>query len=149
MKRNELLNLTDNDLFDPFFGAISSLFGDEPEERYALKKLDMRCDVTDEGDHFQIAIDMPGVKKEDIHVSLEDGYLVVNAEANRSDDEKDSHGKYVRRERYSGSVSRSFYIGEDIEEKDIKAKLENGCLFLTLPKKEQKAVEEKHTIAIE
>ncbi len=147
MKRNELLNLTDEDVFDPFFGAIASLFGTPAEERYANRLLDMRSDITDEGDHYLITVDLPGVKKEDVKLSLEDGYLNIRAEVNACNKEKE-HGKFLRKERYCGSVSRSFYVG-DIDQRNIGAKMENGSLLITLPKEDRKVKEEKHLIAIE
>lgn len=147
MSRNELLNLTDDDFFDPFFGTVRSIFG-LGNDRPLPRPMGLRSDVVDLGDYYRIDIDMPGAEKKDIHVSYSDGYMMVEAEVNKKDDEKDDEGQYIRRERYSGSLSRSFYVG-DIEEKDIKAKLDNGILSLTLPKEGRKAKAEKHAIAIE
>ena len=95
-------------------------------------------------------MNMPGVKKEDVKAELKNGYLTINAAANRNKDEKDSNGRYIRRERYSGSCSRSFYVGDQVTETDIRAKFEDGTLKLLVPKKEEKpAVEDKKYIAIE
>lgn len=110
----------------------------------------MKTDVKDLGQNYELDIDMPGFQKEDINAELKDGYLTIQASANRSNDEKDQEGRYIRRERYSGSCRRSFYVGEDVTQDDIRAKFENGTLKLEVPKKEeQPQVEEKHFIAIE
>ncbi len=110
----------------------------------------MKTDIREHEGGFELDIDLPGYKKEDVNAELKDGYLVITA-SNKSDkDEKDEKGKYIRRERYYGSCSRSFYVGEDITEKDIKAKFEDGILKVSVPKKEEKPqVEEKKYIAIE
>ena len=92
---------------------------------------------------------MPGFEKGDIKAELKNGYLTISASSKKNNDEKDKEGKYIRRERYSGSCSRSFYVGEDIRQEDIKAKFEDGILRLSIPKKDAKEVETKKTIAIE
>ena len=95
-------------------------------------------------------MNLPGVKKEDVKAELKDGYLTISASSNTSKDEKDDNGRYIRRERYSGSCSRSFYVGDQVTESEIKAKFENGTLTMLIPKKEEKpAVEDKKYIAIE
>ena len=99
----------------------------------------------------ELEIDLSGFKKEEVRAELKDGYLTVSAVKDLDEDEKDKEtGKYIRRERYSGSCSRSFYVGDAVTEEDIKAKFENGTLKMLVPKKEeQKAVENKKYIAIE
>ena len=98
----------------------------------------------------ELEIDLSGFKKEEVRAELKDGYLTVSAETNTKKDEKAEDGKYIRRERYSGSCSRSFYVGEDVQQEDIKAEFKHGILKLFVPKKEAKpAVEEKKHIAIE
>ena len=93
---------------------------------------------------------MPGFNKEDLKAELKEGYLTISASTNKDNGEKDENGKYIRRERYVGSCSRSFYVGEDIKQDDIKAKFENGILKISVPKKEsQPKVEEDKHIAIE
>lgn len=93
---------------------------------------------------------MPGVKKEDVKAELNDGYLTISAEVNQDNDEKDSDGKYIRQERYRGSFSRSFYVGDEVAQSDIKAKFEDGTLMLLVPKKESAPqIEEKKYIPIE
>ncbi len=110
----------------------------------------MRTDIKDTDQGYEITMNMPGVKKEDVKAELKNGYLTINAAANRNKDEKDSNGRYIRRERYSGSCSRSFYVGDQVTETDIRAKFEDGTLKLLVPKKEEKpAVEDKKYIAIE
>ncbi|MGN0306862.1 MAG: Hsp20/alpha crystallin family protein, partial [Lachnospiraceae bacterium] len=94
-------------------------------------------------------IELPGFNKEDISAELKDGYLTIKAQTDESNDQKDKEGRYIRRERYYGSCSRSFYVGDRITQEDIKAKFENGILKLHVPKKEREAVEEKSYIAIE
>ena len=111
----------------------------------------MKTDVKELDDHFEVDIDLPGFKKDEVSAQLKDGYLTISATKGLDKDEKDKKtGKYIRQERYAGSMSRSFYVGEDISQDEIKAKYENGILQLTIPKKEEKpAVEEKSYIAIE
>ena len=109
----------------------------------------MKTDVHEHDNMYELDIDLPGFNKEDISISLENGYLTVDAVKNFDNDEK-AHGKLIRRERYSGSMQRSFYIGEDITQEDVKAKFENGVLKLNVPKKEpEKAVEQRKYITVE
>ena len=95
------------------------------------------------------SIDLPGFKKDEIKLELNDGYLTISAEKGLDKDEKDKENRYIRRERYAGSMSRSFYVGESLTEQDIHAKYENGILTLDVPKEDKKAVPEKRYIAIE
>ena len=130
-----------DDVFDDFF--------DFSAPTYSGGEL-MNTDIKETKKGYELAISLPGVKKEDIKAEVKDGYLMITAAANSKTDEKDKTGKYIRRERYSGSMSRSFYVGDGVSQEDIKAKFENGVLTLDVPKKEAKpAVEEKKTIAIE
>ena len=110
----------------------------------------MRTDVKELENGFELSIALPGVKKEDITAEINDGYLTINATTSTNKDEKNADGKYIRRERFYGSAKRSFYVGEDITEEDIKAKYEDGILTLDIPKKEAKpVVEEKKYINIQ
>ena len=110
----------------------------------------MQTDVKEMDENYLIAMNLPGFKKEDIKCELKDGYLTVSGPTNSSKDEKDQEGKYIRRERYSGSCSRSFYVGEDVKQEDISAKFEDGTLKLLVPKKEVQApIEESRFICIE
>ncbi len=110
----------------------------------------MKTDVKETDDSYELDIDMPGVEKEDVKAELNNGYLTVSATSNKNNDEKDKDGRYIRKERYSGSCRRSFYVGDSVSQEDVKAKFENGTLRVTIPKKEEKpAVEENKHIAIE
>ena len=108
-----------------------------------------RTDVTDTGDAFVLDAELPGFKKEDISLELDNGYLTVSATKGLDKDEKDHKGKIIRQERYSGSMQRSFYVGDNLTEEDIKATFRHGVLSLNVPKKEQVKVPEKKTIMIE
>ena len=110
----------------------------------------MKTDIRETDGSFELDIDMPGFNKEDLKAELKEGYLTISASTNKDNGEKDENGKYIRRERYVGSCSRSFYVGEEIKQDDIKAKFENGILKISVPKKEaQPKVEEDKHIAIE
>ena len=109
----------------------------------------MKTDVKETDTGYEVDIDLPGFKKDEINAKLEDGYLTISAAKGLDKDEKDKKGKYIRKERYAGSMSRSFYVGEGVTEDDIKAKYEDGILRLVVPKKAAKAVENKKYIAIE
>ncbi len=90
----------------------------------------MQTDVKDMDDHYEIIMNLPGIKKEEVQAELKDGYLTITASSNTNKDEKDSEGRYIRRERRSGSCSRSFYVGDQVTEDEIKAKFENGTLTM-------------------
>ncbi len=109
----------------------------------------MKTDVHEHDNGYEVDIDLPGFKKDEIKLALENGYLSVSAAKALNNDEKDKKGKVIRQERYSGSMQRSFYVGEGVTEEDIKAKFEDGVLKLTVPKKEKEAVPEKKLIQIE
>lgn len=109
----------------------------------------MRTDIKETEQGYEIDMDLPGFKKEDVKIQLKNGYLGIQAEQNINNDQKDSDGRYIRRERYSGSVSRSFYVGNKVTEEDIHAKFEDGILKLTLPKEDTHKVEQNRYIAIE
>ena len=145
-------------LFDEFFDDFFDFpaFDDKAMQK-AQKKLYgrhaanmMKTDVQEHDDHYEVDIDLPGFKKDEIGLELKDGYLIIKASTKNSKDEKDAKGKYIRKERYEGSCNRSFYVGDAITQDDIKAKFEDGVLKITVPKKEAKPqVEEKKFIAIE
>ena len=109
----------------------------------------MKTDVKETDTGYEVDIDLPGFKKDEINAQLDNGYLTISAAKGLDKDEKDNKGKYIRKERYSGAMSRSFYVGEGVTQEDIKAKYEDGILRLSVPKKEAKAVENKKYIAIE
>ena len=110
---------------------------------------EMKTDVRETDSGYEVDIDLPGFKKDEINIQLDNGYLSISAAKGLDKDEKDKKGKYIRKERYAGAMSRSFYVGEGITQEDIKAKYEDGILRLSVPKKEAKAVENKNYIAIE
>ncbi len=110
---------------------------------------EMKTDVKEHEDHYEVDIDLPGFKKEEIQLSLEGGYLTVSAAKGLDKDQEDKKGTLIRQERYVGSLQRSFYVGEALEEGDIRARFENGVLSLEIPKKEEKKLPEKKTILIE
>ena len=109
----------------------------------------MKTDVKETDKGYEVDIDLPGFKKDEINAQLDNGYLTISAAKGLDKDEKDKKGKYIRKERYAGAMSRSFYVGEGVTQEDIKAKYEDGILRLSVPKKEAKAVENKKYIAIE
>ena len=134
-------NLFD-DWFDAFHDADRKLYGkNAPRE--------MRTDVHEYEDHFTVDIDLPGFKKEDISLELENGYLTVRAAKGMDKDEKDNKGRIIRQERYAGAMQRSFYVGNALTEEDITARYENGVLQLNVPKMEARKLPEKKTIMIE
>ena len=110
---------------------------------------EMKTDVREHDDHYEVNIDLPGFKKEDITLTLENGYLTVTAAKGLDKDETNKKGKVIRQERWEGTMKRSFYVGDAITEQDIAAKFENGVLSLTVPKKDAKKVPEKKVIMIE
>ena len=139
-------NLFD-DFFDDSFGmmnARSPLYGKHARNL-------MKTDIRETDTNYELAIDLPGFKKDEIHIELKNGYLTISAAKGLDQDEKEKEsGRYIRRERYAGACSRSFYVGEGVTEEDIKAEFKHGILTLVVPKKEAKpAVEQKKYIAIE
>ncbi len=146
-------------LFDDFFDDVFDFPAwNEKEMRKAEKKLYgrraakmMKTDVREHDDHYEVDIDLPGFKKDDLSIELKDGYLTVSAAKGLGKDETEKKtGKFIRRERYVGSMSRSFYVGEDVRQEDVRAKYKNGVLRLSVPKTEQKPpMEEANCITIE
>ena len=129
-------NMFDDMFKDPFFTSNNNT------------KI-MRTDIQEKDNNYVIEMDLPGYDKEDIKAQLKDGYLTISAEKNTSKDEKDEKGNYIRRERYSGKCSRSFYVGENVKEEDIKASFKNGILELTFPKEIEKKQEDIKYINID
>ena len=134
-RRKNEFDLFDEMFNDPFFTRGES-------------KL-MKTDIKEKGDKYLLEVDLPGYEKEDIKIEMEDGYLTIHASMNKNIEENDKESKYVHKERYVGECSRSFYVGEDISEEDIKASFKNGTLKLELPKKEAKNIDNKKYIEIE
>ena len=123
---------------------------DWPSARTTTDNSLMKSDVRDAGDHFEVLMDLPGFKKEDVKLQLKEGVLTFEATKRSENDETDDKGKYIRRERFQGTCTRSFYVGEELEQEDIKAKFEDGVLKVIVPKKEAKPkAETPQYIAIE
>ena len=136
-------NMIKNDnygILDPLFDEL--FFGNKNKHEV------MKTDIKDEGDHYLMKIDLPEVKKKNIKLSLEDGYLIVSAKFDYNNEDKEKNN-YIRRERHYGNCSRSYYLGEDVTEEDIKAKLQDGVLTLNVKKVDPKAKETKKLISIE
>ena len=126
-----------------FWGRRNPLYGKNEQNI-------MKTDVRETDSSYELDIDLPGFKKDEVTAKLENGYLTISASKGLNKDEKDKEsGKYIRRERYAGAVSRSFYVGEHIQQEDIHAKFEDGILRLTVPKKDAKQVDEQKYISIE
>jgi len=138
-----------DNLVDDFFDDFNFFRPARPAVRTERTKL-MRTDIRETDTGYELDVELPGYKKEDLNLELTNGYLNISAEKDTSKEEKDKNGRVVRQERYTGSMKRSFYVGEEITEEDIKAKFEDGILKLQVPKKEiEETVPEKKTIAIE
>ncbi len=139
---NNIISKNSYGFLDPFFDELFS------EKGYSLNDV-MRTDIKDEEDHYELKVEVPEIKKENLKLSLDDGYLTINASFNSNNDEN-KHGKYIHRERKYGSFSRSFYVGKALKEEDIRAKLNDGVLTLIVPKEETiKKNEEKKYINID
>ncbi len=167
-------SIFNNNVFDNFDNWMDFSFPALNQRLYGASASQlMKTDVKETDKDYEVSIDLPGFKKDELQIELKDGYLTVSGskEVNSKEEPKKTQKdaktaesdaskkdakaekksvKYIRQERYSGNVSRSFYVGEDLEEKDVHAKFENGTLTLTFPKEpEKKAVEEKHLVSIE
>lgn len=127
---------------DEFFGKKNPLYGKNAKNI-------MKTDVRETDASYEIDMDLPGFKKDEIQIQLKDGYLSISAAKGLNKDEKDSEGNYIRRERYAGSMTRSFFVGKDVKDSEIHAKFEDGILKLSIPKKDAKVIENSGCIAIE
>ena len=136
-------------LFDDFFGDFVRPARNAVKYNVPAANV-MKTDIKETESGYELDIELPGFKKEDVKVELKDGCLAITAAVSSSSDEKDSAGRYVRRERYYGNCSRTFYVGEDITQEDVKARFEDGILKLAVPKKEAKPkIAENKYITIE
>ena len=155
-----LLTTTNNNLFDTFFSDpwFNDPWYDDRDVQKAQKKLYghngkrmMLTDIKESDKGYELEMDLPGFTKDEVQATLENGYLTISAEKGLDKDEKEKEtGRYIRRERYAGACSRSFYVGKEVHQDDIKAEFKHGILTLFVPKKEAKpAVEQKHSISIE
>ena len=144
---NLLQRTMNDDFFDDFFSTPSwSTFSSACTNSANA----MKTDIQEFDDRYQLELELPGYRKEDVKAQLKDGYLTISASRSSNQDTKDENGSYLRRERYYGASSRSFYVGDKMTEEDIKARFENGILHVEIPKKEEtKQVEQEKYIAIE
>lgn len=144
-------SIFNDNVFDDFFDF--PFYDDRAEKKlYGHHAANlMKTDIQEHDDGYTLEMDLPGFKKDEIKVELNNGYMTISAAKGLDEDEKDKKsGKYIRRERYTGSCQRSFYVGEDVTEEDIKAEFKHGILKLFVPKKEAKpAVEQKKYVSIE
>ena len=127
---------------DNFWGKKNPLYGKHAQNM-------MKTDVREKDDSYELDVDLPGFKKDEIKVQLKDGYLTLSAAKGLDKDQQDKQGNYIRRERYAGTMSRSFFVGEDVAQEDIHAKYEDGILRLSVPKKAPKKIENTGYISIE
>ncbi len=125
MSRNYLKNINEGSFFDSFFDSFFA-----PVEEVNTHGL-LRTDIHEHDDHYTLKVELPSVKKENVKVSIEDGYLVINAEVRKEEEEG---GKVLRKERYYGSIARKYYVGNDVSEKDISASLNDGVLKVIIKK---------------
>lgn len=139
--------LFNDSLFDDLFTDFNQANGRRPKNRMNVPGV-MKTDIKETEKEYELSIELPGYKKEDVNAELKDGYLIISATNEQNDEEKDNNG-YIRKERYYGSCQRTFYVGKDLKEEDIKAKFENGVLTLDVPKDVEKLPEEKKYISIE
>ena len=140
-------NLFDDDWMDfpfdsNFWGKRNPLYGKHAQNM-------MKTDIREKDESYELDVDLPGFKKDEIKIQLKDGYLTLSAAKGLDKDEKDKKGNYIRRERYAGAMQRSFYVGDDVTQEEIRAKYEDGILKVSIPKKERKKVEHNGYISIE
>ncbi|MBR6321434.1 MAG: Hsp20/alpha crystallin family protein [Lachnospiraceae bacterium] len=139
------------DYFDDWFDFPDFRNIDRAERKLYGRHADrmMKMDVHEAEDHYEVDIDLPGFKKDEITLELNNGYLTVQAAKGLDQDENDKKGKLIRQERYAGAMQRSFYVGDQLKEEDIKASFKHGVLNLQIPKQEAPKIPEKKTIMIE
>lgn len=138
----DVFNDFDRDFFRGLWRPEHALYGKNASRM-------MSTDVKETETGYEVDVDLPGFKKDDIHLELNNGTLTISAQKSMEKNEQNDQGKVLRQERYSGAMSRSFYVGDQMTEEDIKARYEDGVLHLTVPKKDARKVPEKKTILIE
>ena len=145
-----LPSIFSENLFDDFFGdSFEKNFFGEHNPLYGKRAKNlMKTDVRETEDTYELDIDLPGFKKDEVTVDLKDGCLTISAAKGLNKDEQDKKGRYIRQERYAGACSRSFYVG-DVEPKDVSAKFEDGILRISMPKEPKKELPQSSAIAIE
>ena len=137
------------DLFDDFWGFPTRELANIDKQLYGKHAQNlMKTDVHETETDYEMDMDLPGFKKDQIKINLENGYLTIAA-SKEHDSEQKKHGKVIRQERYSGAMQRSFYVGDGVKVEDVKAKFEDGVLKLSIPKRELKELPSNTTIAIE
>ena len=137
-------------LFDDFWGFPTRELANIEKHLYGKNARHMmNTDVRETDENYELEMDLPGFKKDQLGIKLEDGYLTISAAKGHDQEKKDRHGKVIRQERYSGAMQRSFYVGNAVKVEDVKAKFEDGVLKLDIPKKELGALPGNNTIAIE
>jgi len=138
------------DLFDDFWGFPTHELANIDKRLYGKNARHMmETDVKENENDYELEMNLPGFKKDQISVKLEDGYMTISASKDHDQEKKDKQGRIIRQERYAGSMQRSFYVGEGVKTEDVKAKFEDGVSKLFIPKKELKALPGNNTIAIE
>ncbi len=138
------------DIFDDFDRGFFRGFNRTERELYGKNASHMmKTDVKETEEAYEVDMDLPGFRKDEIKLELNNGYLTISTEKSLEKKQEDKAGKMLRQERYSGAMQRSFYVGSSLKEEDIRARYENGVLSLTIPKKEVNKVPEKKTILIE
>ena len=142
--------LCGEDLFDDFWGFPTHELATIDNRLYGNHARHMmETDVHETDTDYDLEMNLPGFKKDQINIKLEDGYLTISAAKDHDQEKKDKHGRIIRQERYAGAMQRSFYVGEGVKTEDVKAKFEDGVLTLAIPKKEIKELPGNNTIAIE
>ena len=143
-------DLFGENLFDEFCGFPAHELANMDKRLYGKNAPHMmKTDVHETETDYEMEMDLPGFKKDQISVKLEDGYMTISAAKGHDNEKKDRHGKIIRQERYSGAMQRSFYVGDAVKKEDVKAKFEDGVLKLCIPKKELLPPPENNTINIE
>ena len=138
------------DVFDDFDRNLFRGFGNVEHALYGKHAQNvMKTDVKETDEGYEVDVDLPGFKKDEIHLELNDGYLTISAEKSLEKDDENTKGKILRQERYAGVMQRSFYVGGHVTEEDIKASYESGVLHVIIPKKDALKAPEKKTILIE
>ncbi len=140
-------NLFD-DLFNDNFGMLPMMSGRDPLYGKHAKNL-MKTDVRETENSYELDVDLPGFKKDEVSVDLKDGYLSISAAKSLDRDEQDKQGRYIRQERYAGACSRSFYVGEGVQPEDVSARFEDGILKISMPRQERPQLPKSTAIAIE
>lgn len=144
-------SIFNNSLFDEMmdFPFGRDFFGDSGRMLNDYRTGVMKTDVKEADGVYEVDMELPGYKKEDVSARLDKGYLTITAVKNEENNENGGNGKYIRRERYCGQCSRTFYVGENVRQEDIHAKFEDGILKWTVPKTQPAKIEEQKYISIE